>query len=580
MNEIRRVLKVAAWRLFVVDLFRTLAVMASAAVGALIAVLLAERLFGLLITGREWAQIAGVAAGAAALSAAAWSLVRRSRGVAVARELDERANLRESLSTAMCVAGSDDPWARMVVETARQRAAGVKVRQAIPMAAPRMWPVPLAMLLSMAILWFSLPHWDVLGKRSARMADAAQKNEIKAVSAEVKQLDEKMKELLKQAKVELKDEPADAETAENKPTTPDEIRRAAVKKLTAMTDQLNDKKAGEQAKTMEAIKQAMKQLKQPGPGPLDNLSKSLAKGDFKKAQEDLQELSKQLANNQMSPEEKAKAQEQLKKLAEQLDKVAKATEEMEKKLQEAGMSKEAAKAAAKDPEAMKKAIEELKNLTQEQKQELMKQMAAQAAAAKQCDGMSEAMSKMSEGMGKQGMNQEGNQGMEALAGQLSQMEMMAADLDAMDAAMSECMGQLAKLGSQCKGMGNCEGDGDLMFKDSSSPWKAGDTSKKGGGRGGPGQSGGSNAGDEQETGVNVSKAKTPTKQGQGPMIGSTMVQGDQVKGESVLAFQEAVESSAKAATEAIEKMDVPKELEPAVKGYFGRLEAKSKSAKK
>jgi hypothetical protein len=138
------------------------------------------------------------------------------------------------------------------------------------------------------------------------------------------------------------------------------------------------------------------------------------------------------------------------------------------------------------------------------------------------------------------------------------------------------MGQLAKMGGQCQGNCNGDGDGELMYKETAGLWKAGDSNKKGGGRGGPGQSGGSGAGDEQETGVMVKKDMAPTKKGNGPMIGSTLVQGDQVRGESVAAYQEAVESSAKAATEAIVTMQVPRELEPTVKGYFGRLEAKGK----
>src|SRR5687768_11690322 len=123
MNEIRRVLKVAAWRLLVLDLFRTLAVTATAAVGALILLLLAERVFGLAVAfPGDWARAAAGVAGGAVLGALVWSAIRRARGVEVARELDERANLRESLSTAMCVASSEDPWAKMVVETARQKA--------------------------------------------------------------------------------------------------------------------------------------------------------------------------------------------------------------------------------------------------------------------------------------------------------------------------------------------------------------------------------------------------------------------------------------------------------------------------
>jgi hypothetical protein len=129
------------------------------------------------------------------------------------------------------------------------------------------------------------------------------------------------------------------------------------------------------------------------------------------------------------------------------------------------------------------------------------------------------------------------------------------------------------MGGQCNG--NC--DGELMFKECASPWKAGETNKKGGGRGGPGQSGGSRAGAEEEAPVSIEKTKANTKQGQGPIIGSRLVQGDQVRGEAVAEFQEAVESASKASTEAIEGMTVPRELQDSVKHYFGRLEARVKA---
>jgi hypothetical protein len=67
-----------------------------------------------------------------------------------------------------------------------------------------------------------------------------------------------------------------------------------------------------------------------------------------------------------------------------------------------------------------------------------------------------------------------------------------------------------------------------------------------------------------------------SKQGNGPIIGSKLVYGDQVKGESQAEFQAAVESSAKAATEAVEGMQVRRELQESVKHYFGRLEKRAK----
>lgn len=578
MNEIRRVLRQAAWRLLVIDFFRVLAVTLTAAVAAVICVRLAQQIFGLeIVWPGDWMRIFAGAAAGAVLAAAVWSLIRRARGVAVARALDERANLRESLSTALCVAKSNDPWAAVVVETARQKAVGVRVRQAIPITAPRLWPVPLAGVLTLAIVWWSVPRIDVFGWfNQKQVARQEEQQRVQAVS-ETKEAMAKVEEALRKAKLELgEEEERNAEGEERAPLSPDEIRRQAVKKLTSMTERLEQMKNGEKAQQFEAIKEAMKQLKQPGPGPLENLAKALQQGNFQKAQEELEQLAQKMASGDMSPEDKQKAAEQMKKLAEQLEQLAQKSEALQKKLEQAGMSKEAAQKAARDPQALQQALEQMKNLSEEQKKELMEMAKAQMAACQQCQGMGQSMSQMAKGMGKSGMSQEGQQGMESLAGQLSEMEMMAQEMEAMDAAMSEAMRQLASMASQCQG--GSIGDGELAYKNTTSPWRAGDSNNNGGGRGGPGRSGGSGAGEEKETGVNIAKAMSPAKLGQGPIVGSRLVQGDQIRGESYAEFQAAIETSAKAAAEAVENQQVPRELHDAVKGYFGRLEAKGKGA--
>lgn len=583
MNEIRRVLKLAAWRLLVSDIFHTLAVTLSAAVAALIVTLLAQRIFGVVIDfPGDWIRLAAIALGAGVLGSVTWSLIRRAKGISVARELDERADLRESLSTAMCVSSSKDAWAQVVVETAREKAMKVDVRRAIPYAAPKLWPVPLALALAMLVLWFAVPTWDVLGHFKKHEAKKEAEAQITEVKAEVAANDKKLEEMLKQAKVDLKADEATAEASESKtPLSADEIRRAAVKKLTNQVDKLGAMKQGDKAKQLDALKQAMKQIKQPGPGPMDQVSKALQKGDFKKAEEALDELSKKMGDNSLSQEDKAKAQEQMKKLAEQLDKLAKNKSELEKQLQQAGMSKEQAQKAASSSEEMKKALDQMKDMTEQQKQDLMKAAQAQQGACKQCEGMGEKMGEMAKGSGKEGMNQKAMEAAAAMAGQLSEMEMMNKDMEAMDAAMDEAMKQLAKMGGSCKG-GNCngqgEGEGELASSQKQSPWRAGESQGKfGSGTGGPGQSGGGANPNQIDAPVNVSKVKSPTKQGGGPIIGSTVVQGDQVRGESTAEYTAAVEAANKAATDSITHNEVSKELQPTVKHYFGRLEAKGKA---
>lgn len=572
MNEIRRVLKAAAWRLWLIDFFRVLAVTLTGAVVAMIAVRIVQQVFGLDITWPQgWGRLFAGAAGAAVVGALMWTLIRRARTVAVARALDERANLKESLSTALCVAKSEDPWAKVVVETARQKAVSVQVRQAIPITAPRLWPVPFAAALTLAIVWWSVPTIDVLGLFKKRQAIQQQDQEIKEVKSELKLDEKKLDELLQKAKVDLKDEKA-GEPGENKPQTPDEIRRAAVKKLTAMTDKLNEMKNGDKPQELQALKETMKQLKQPGPGPLDELSKSLQQGNFSKAQQELEQLQQKMASSDMKPEDKEKAAQQMQKLAEQLKQLAEKKDDLEKALEKAGMTKEQAKQASQNAESLQKALQQMQNMSEEQKQQLQKMAQSQMQAAKQCNSMSQSMSKMAKGAGKSGMSQEGQKGMESLQGQLSEMEMMSKECESLDAASKEAMNQLAKMCSQCNG--NCNGDGELRYKECNGPWKAGETNNRGGGRGGPGQSGGSPRGNEQDTGVNIAKTMAPSKLGQGPIIGSRYVNGDTIKGESVKEFEAAVEAGSKSATEAIDTQQVPRELQDTVKHYFGRLKAR------
>src|SRR5689334_1385056 len=143
MNEVRRVIRLASWRLWFLDVLRTLAVTATGVLVLLILARSTEQVLGIREKFDPYWRTAFISsAGAAVLLAFAWSAIRRRRALSVAVELDERAGLRESLSTALCVHNSQDPWARVMVETAELKAKAVNVSRAIPMKAPSFWPVP------------------------------------------------------------------------------------------------------------------------------------------------------------------------------------------------------------------------------------------------------------------------------------------------------------------------------------------------------------------------------------------------------------------------------------------------------
>ncbi len=586
MNEIRRVLARASRRLLALDVLRCLALTLSGAIIVLIALLLAQRIFAFEFTfQRDWVRAFAIAGAGALVAAIVWAYVRRRREVSVARELDERAGLRESLSTALCVEREPDAWARVVVETARQRAVGVDVRRAIPIEAPRLWPLAPSLALSMAILWFSVPQMDVLGALKRRTSVQQNEAEIVQAKLDAKATDEKLKELMQKAKVEFSPEELKASDAQaDKPLTPDEIRRAAIKRLTSLQEKLENLKQGDKAKELEGLRQQMKQLKQPGPGPMDSMTKALQKGDFAQAKEELEKLKEKLADGSLSEKDKDQAKQQMEKVAEQLSKLAQSQQQLEQKLQEAGMSKEQAQKAAqeamKNPDSLSKALDQLPGIPTDMKQALRQAAQQQSQSNGQCKNMSESMSQMAQGMSKQGMSQQGQEGMQNMSGQLSELEQMDKEMQSASAAMDEAMKQSAKLSSKCNG-GDGEGEKGQGSGDpgqgKTGSWKAGESAgKQGKGSGNAGQSGGGKSPDEIDSPVEIAQQKSPTKLTSGPIIGSRLVQGEQVRGESVAEYEAAVTSAQQNASKALETMTVRKELQGAVKHYFGRLEAKAK----
>lgn len=571
MRTIERLIRRAWWRLVLTDVLRTSAV--TLAVTA--AVLFAWRMLSSLAPAPAgWAAMLGAGAGVALVASVVWSVLRVRQGDPVARRVDERAGLRESLSTALCVASSDDAWSRAAVAQAERVAAGVDLGRSLPIESPRAWPAPVAAwgVLAVAV---ALPAPDLTGLFGER-AEIASEREVIEAKAEV---DDATKTLQEQAerlglKLDFDEETPGEEVGVPDQQTPEQIRAAAVKKLTKLGDELADKMDSQQQQTREALENRLQRLRQPGPGPAEDLARSLARGEFGKAKESLEQLEQQLREGDLTEEQKDQLQRQLESLSQQMEALAQRQGEMEAALRQAGMSSEMAKRLAADPEALKRTLENAQNLTEAQKQQLqqMAQTAQQCQGA--CQNMSGAMSQMAQAMSQ--MSQAGQMGqmsaaMGELGDQLSQMEMLASDMAGMQAMMQQMQSKAFSLG-QCsgggmggmlaQGMGQGQGQGE---------WRMGDTSRMGQGSGGPGQGNGDSPA-ARETSFSMTAAKSAVKTTDGPIIGSSLVYESQVRGESRATFAAAAQSASASATDAIESMRVPRAYEQAVQRYFGALE--------
>lgn len=582
MSEITRAVRAAGRRLFIMEILRALVFSAFIALAFMTLLRITQQLFGFSV---DWRTIMILAGSVTLAGTFVWSVVARPRDAKSALVLDERANLRESLSTALSIGTPKEPWAQLVVESARQKAATVKVAHAIPIEAPSRWHWPLAALLALGIAW-CLPTWDVLGRKAKRDEEVSRKQEIITVKQEIQDNKKKLDEMLAKVAPELKSEQSDpskpeAQQPQASVQKPDQLRTAEMKRLTDLAEKLQAKTNGEKGMQQDALKDLLNQLKHPGESDLNELYKNLSKGDFKSANEALEELKAKLAKGEMTAEERKKLAEALEKLSEQLAKQSEnAEKDVAKALEQAGadpkqaseMAKQMSSASAED---IKKALEAMKNLTPEQREKLAKEIASKCNACKNAGKMSKSMKKCSGGM-NQGEMGEASEGLSELGEQLSENEMSEQEIKEMQQALKECQSQMACLGGQCQGNGEGEAEG---WKTQTGEWKAGDSNKMGGngGGGGPGKGQGDRSG-STATEFATERQKANVKAGKGQIIGKQYVKGETVVGASAAEYAEVVEASGKAAAEALSSGEVPPELRKTVQSYFGKLKEKAQPA--
>ena len=237
MNDIQRVLGQASRRLWVTDTLRTLSVMLCVALSGLLITLIGERLFSLTL---PWKLIASSTVAAAGLVALAWSVIARKRSLAVARVLDERAGLKETLSTALYMNRQDDPWSKAVVESASTVAKNVRVGDAIPIQIPKLWPVPLTLLLVLGLVWKFLAPMDLLKTQAVKTAQQQKQQAIVEVKADLEKKEAEIKAALAKANLSLPEKQDDASKGdEKKPQTkdqdPDSLRRERSEEHTSGT---------------------------------------------------------------------------------------------------------------------------------------------------------------------------------------------------------------------------------------------------------------------------------------------------------------------------------------------------------
>lgn len=558
MQAVHRVVRKASLRLFVRLFMQRLAVTTFVAV---LGVLAAKIGFWMAGIGLDVMATVAIATGVAVASAALWALITRPRGVAVARAVDEAAGLRESLSTAWIYESQTDPWSAAVRTDADRRATGVDVRTALPFTLSKLWKAPPIAAIAVAIIWFVLPATspDIFGWLEKEEAQAKADQEMEEAQVAIKVAEE-----IAQKVAEKTGQPLDQFKPEQNPElqTPQALRMAALDKLTQAEQALKDEvEKGDAAMKLEAMRRELSRMKQPGPGPAENMARELAKGDFKAAQKELDDLAKQIDSGELDEATRQQLAEQLKNMQAQLEQIAKDKSSLEQALQQAGMDKQQAQQLAQQmaqnannpqqmQQAMQQAMQNMQNLTPAQKQQLQQQAQKMAEACKACQGMGQKMGQMAAACQNPGQGQGAGQ---ASSGMLSQMEMMQMEQMAAQAMLSQTQQQMQQMGGGMKSLQGGQGTGPMAGV------------------------GSNHATGDATDAVEVERQaqRTPTHLGQGPIVAERLVYGELVRGESVAQFSSAVQAASTGVAEAIEENVVPIEWQESLQTYFGRLQKRA-----
>jgi len=565
--------------------------------------LLLERMaFGLLVGAAAWsavliaerAFVLGVPLGAALAGAAfvgltiavVGTLLTAVEPLRAAIAIDRAAGLKERISTAVAIRRDGDAFARAAVHDAEQAAGRVHVPSLVPYRAPGLWPWSASVVAAATLLYAFMPTLNLLASQPKE--DPKQKE---AVLAEKTNVEAAVNAQLSKVKKLVADTPGLKELAEqiqplelpDKPTTtPDDIRREALKQLDKVTDKLKQKQDSPQLDALKELKRELARLETPqGDDPGSKLAQSLSSGDMESARKALADLKKQLqeAAAKGDPEAKAKLEEmqqRLDDLAAKLDKLADMSK-LEKELQnKGGLSQEDAKKlldelSKMDPNQLSDELAKRladSGLSPQDIKKLADKIAQQRQAMKQMKSLSKAMAKSAQAC-KNACENAGEGAVEAGAAlaALSEVDGELSALEMSEQLLNELEVQLAELDKLREGV--CQG---WCTRPRPPDWNRI-------GSQGPqeGLGYGSRIGKERAAHqYTPEKVKAMTRQGQ--MIGQLLVDGPQAKGQASAEVREALDAALRDATDAIERERVLRQYEKLIRNYFMQLAGQSGAA--
>jgi hypothetical protein len=505
------------------------------AVAATIAV---EKGLGRAVPGPDWLPFA-IAGGVGTALALLVALVGGPTRVDAAVAIDRAFHLNERLSTALTLPSDlgSTPAGRALVADAIKQVSSLDVAAEFGPRIPRRAWVPLIPGAIAVGLLFA-PEWSQARAtaRTPLVVDA------KVVASQTKALGKKIagqrKDLDKSKFAEADRLLAQIEKAADElAKAPPGQKDKALVELNTLSDALKERER--QLGSPEQIRRQLQQLKEmASSGPADDFARDLAKGDFRKAAEELKKLQEKLVSGKMTEAEKKALKDQIEAMSQQLQKLAN-LDERKKQLEEArkngGLSKE------QFEREMAKLDEQARNL-----QKLQQLASRMAQAQQQLDQGN--LQKAAEALGM------GKEQLEEMSRQLQELQSLDSALaDLQDAKNGMAGDQMNQLGDDLGQIGNGMND-------------------RRNGQNGLGRGRGQGDRPEAPDSTALYNTKVNQKFGKGKaVVEGTSPFNKPMKGQSIIDIQGEADVNAGLTADALTNQKIPKNVEKHIRGYFDQI---------
>lgn len=334
---------------------------------------------------------------AGAVGGIVYGATRRISPMVAAQIADDRAGLKERLSTAVELAHleSRSEMANAQIADAAQHAQELRPGAVIPWRAPRQWPffAAAAAVLAAAIIVPDLPLFQTPQQRLDREAMRTQGVKIQSIAKEIEKRAKKSTKgdenaaIARRIALEMKRFGKDQERGRIS-------KKQAMLKMNELTKQLRDAEdratGGKSQKSLDRVaadlRQAAAKSSQKGNGEnakaLQQMAQNLEKRDMDGAKKQLEELAQKMQQGKMSADDARQASDMLEQMAQSMEGsgLEKASQEM----------KDAAKQLQKAADAAKQFQQKMASAkTDAERQQLQQQMSqamqqGMAQAGEQC----------------------------------------------------------------------------------------------------------------------------------------------------------------------------------------------------